>query len=134
MLICLRWLSKGVFAFPRTQGFENKALRDKHHWKHWDDFSSLTISVERYEYLADRFLSRIQAINRVRLPNAKRAMNDVVRYDPVNNVLGIIRSDGIIETFFKPEFCRNVPMALRNRKQCHNQRTHFDYAMKICAQ
>jgi hypothetical protein len=84
--------------------------------------------VARYEFMADRFLSQPQTIDRM------RRRGDKVKYDRVGNTLGIIDVDGTIETFFKPEFCVNVPRNLRNRKQCHNRVTHLDYVMDVCAQ
>jgi hypothetical protein len=128
IFMCLRWCTNGVFAFPRTRGFRNKTLRNRHHWKHWDDFSSARISVARYEYMADRFLSAPQGLDHT------RRRGDQVKYDGASNVLGIIEPGGIIETFFKPEFCTNVPRRIRLRKQCHNKPTHLDYVVDVCAQ
>ena len=86
------------------------------------------MSVARYEYMADRFLSVPQPLDHL------RRRGDRVKYDAVTNVLGIIDATGMIETFFKPEFCINVPRAIRGRKQCHNRRTHMDYVRNVCAQ
>jgi hypothetical protein len=84
--------------------------------------------VARYEYMADRFLSRMQPLDH------QRIRGDFVKYDGTSNTLGIVDSSGIIQTFFKPEFCVNVPHAIRNRKQCHNRATHLDYVRNVCSQ
>jgi hypothetical protein len=127
--ICLRWWSCGVFAVPRTECFLNRTMRSEHWGTHKDDFGCRTVA--RYEYMADRFLTRpaIAAFHQ-----CSRKGGDKIRYDTGTNEFAVIAKNGVIRTYFKPVRCAALPPSLVGIKKCHNHPTHMEYVLWACAQ
>ena len=79
--------------------FANKALELEHFDKHANEFAGKFRNVKEYTKSAQNFFKRegdgIYEYN--------RHGGTLVKYDVNNNILGIMKKDGTIRTFFKPE-------------------------------
>jgi len=113
-----------------TLGFDPVLLPDHFQW-HGADFA--VGSKEEYENLADTFLGGPKA------PTAEecnRLGGDVVRYDPMTEEFGVLGTDGVIRTYYKPVPCHTLPPAKRvrpdGRKNCHGLRTNREYFKRTC--
>ena len=80
-----------------TKGFDPALLPD-HFKKHGKNFRAA--DAEEYERLADDFLGR--PIGKTERECVK-ANGDKIRYNDYTNDFGVIRSDGVIRTFYKPK-------------------------------
>jgi len=72
-----------------------------------------------YEALADTFLGGPNDPNT--LECIRRRDGALLRYNPVTNEYGVLRKNGIIKTYFKPDVAR------------HKKPTNFDYFIEECA-
>jgi len=127
VVLTLRWWARGVFAIPLTMGFEDDYARESHWSDHSSDFGN--ISDVEYEKLADDFFGRPKT---KAIMECFRSSGDLVRYDSTTNEIGILRSDRVIRTYYKPKFCWQLTAAERLRGKCHKQKTHLHYAKKQC--
>lgn len=112
-----------------TKGFRNEIFRLSHYGDHASDFGAK--SEIEYEQMADRFLGG------PKLPGmfeCKRKKGDIVRYNPATNELGVLSISRVIHTYYKPKFCSTATPEQIARRKCHRQKTHLDYAKKICLQ
>jgi filamentous hemagglutinin len=90
--------------------FADNAKLIDHFNRHGADFGAT--SAAQYERAADGFLSGTRGtgvLEKVR-PNG-----DIVRYDPATEAFGIIKPDGTIRTYYKPD------------PAVHGYRTNLDY-------
>jgi hypothetical protein len=126
--ICLRWWLRGKFAIPLTNGFASARKRQLHFLVHGGEFGATT-EIE-YEEIADRFLGG-PGTAMWHYPSP-RPQGDLVRYDQVTNIFGVLASDGTIHTYFKPIFCSQAAPQRRAMGKCHNQNTHLEYVMLQC--
>jgi pyocin large subunit-like protein len=109
-----------------AKGFADAFLLEQHHGDHAEDFG--TPSITEYEKLAQDFLNEPKVSW---FHECFRKAGDLVRYDSVTNRLAISSPKGVIRTFFKPRFCKDLPPADRIKK-CHNEVSHLEYAKKVC--
>lgn len=126
---CLRWWSSGVFQVPRTLGFADTQRRKEHWANHRQDFGQ-RISVARYEAQADRFLTDPAGPT---LRYCYRRSGWTVRYDEATGSFGVLSTDGIIRTYFKPIPCCWVPAAYIDPRWCHIHPDNLTYFIAECA-
>ena len=110
-----------------TKGFISADQCLLHFEDHSNDFGAKDAS--EYEQMADIFLGGPAPVGAF---ECDRPQGDLVRYDPKNNVLGILMIDGTIHTFFKPVFCWQATAEQRLRLKCHKQKSHLAYVKKQC--
>lgn len=97
-----------------SSGFDPGKLL-QHFQDHGPEFGAAT-EVE-YEELADRFLAGPRGLGTL---ECARVRGDIVRFNPTTDEFGVISSDGIIRTYFKPD-----PLI-------HRQATNLDYYRAEC--
>jgi filamentous hemagglutinin len=102
---------------PYTLGFESQAKLIRHFIKHGQEFSVITEA--EYEKLADAFLGGPQDADT--LECRRRSDGAILRYNPVTNEYGVLRRDGVMKTYFKPDVAR------------HGKPTNLDYFLEECA-
>jgi pyocin large subunit-like protein len=79
--------------------FATQALRDSHFKDHGSDFGAKTPA--EYEQQANSFLNGPKGqgvLEKVRLGSG-----DTVRYNPATEEFGVVRADGTIRTYFRPD-------------------------------
>lgn len=80
-----------------TKGFDPDLLQD-HFKRHGKDFKVST--AQEYQELADKFLGGpVGKTERECL----KANGDKIRYNDYTNEYGVLRSDGVIRTYYKPK-------------------------------
>jgi len=114
-----------------TKGFESVQQLNRHFQEHGNDFGAS--NPNEYEQLADAFLGKGTTAT---VHECTRRCGMKLRYDPVDESFGIIGSDDVIKTFFKPVPCSSLPGALREtRKQagrCHPCANNLVYFKAEC--
>lgn len=100
---------------PFTSGFESSANLTKHFILHGWEFGAMTEA--EYERLADNFLSGPKGTDTL---ECRRGNGDRLRYNPVTNEFGVLRRDGVIRTYFKPDVA------------WHRRQTNLDYFFEEC--
>jgi filamentous hemagglutinin len=81
-----------------ASGFADAAARVDHFEKHGADFGAK--SAHEYEQMARDFLNQPPKPTIVR--GVRRGNGDILRYDTESCAFAVMRSDGVIKTFFKP--------------------------------
>jgi filamentous hemagglutinin len=79
-------------------GFADPARPLDHYARHGADFGATT--APRYEQMADAFLNGPCGTG---VLQKVRANGDVVRYDPATQAFGVVKTDGTIRTYYKPD-------------------------------
>jgi hypothetical protein len=114
-----------------TSGFESISQLRRHFSEHGHDFGAR--NANEYEQMADLFLGG----------NKPEGMHECVqnsgarlRYDPVSEAFGVLGTQGIIGTYFKPVPCSSLPGAIREttRKtgRCHRYANNLVYFKAEC--
>jgi len=80
-------------------GFVDASSRADHFKRHGGDFGAS--SEQAYESLARQFLNG--PLGATILEGVRRSNGDVIRFDRVTQTFAVMRVDGIIKTFFKPD-------------------------------
>jgi filamentous hemagglutinin len=80
-------------------GFANVSKRADHFQLHGQDFSVATEA--EYENLAVAFCNA--ALKPSRLQCVRKGNGDTIYYDTATDFFAVVRSDGVIKTFYKPE-------------------------------
>lgn len=116
----------------QTKGFVNERQRNRKFFKHGADFGAS--NAEEYERLADEFLGGPVADG---VLECSRSEGDRLRYDPRTERYGVLGSDDVIRTFFKPVPCSSIrDVTLRNiaieRGMCHGYATNLLYFQSEC--
>jgi hypothetical protein len=88
------------------------------------------MSVARYEAMADRFLT--EPLRSSVLP-CTRPQGAQLRYDQATGAFGVLTSDGIIRTYFKPVPCCWIPSAFIDKRWCHEYPDNVAYFLAECA-
>ncbi len=127
--ICARWWFAGVFAMPRANGFQTKARRQAHFADHGGDFGNCTI-VE-YEQMADHFLT--EPLRAGVIECRRRSSGALIRYDQTTGAFGILSTDGIIRTYFKPIPYWRIPPGYVLPGNCHGHLDNVAYFHAECA-
>jgi filamentous hemagglutinin len=78
--------------------FGSERQLNDHFNRHGSDFGARTAA--EYEAQASRFLSGPRSS---RVLESVRTNGDIVRYDPVTEEFGVLRKDGTIRTYYKPD-------------------------------
>ena len=126
--ICMRWWCSGVFAIPHTLGFPDRKRRREHWGTHHQDFAR-HMSVAKYEAMADRFLTR--PLRPTMLP-CTRPKGWMLRYDQGTGEFGVLSSDGMIRSYFKPIPCCWMPPAFVDKRWCHEYPDNYSYFVAEC--
>lgn len=79
-------------------GFADDALLAEHFGNHGDEFGSA--SAKAYESAAKNFM---KSPNTGNIQMNLRPNGEVVKYDTISNTFGVIKQDGTIKTFMKPD-------------------------------
>jgi hypothetical protein len=82
----------------RMVRFGSRLLRSEHFIKHGAEFASKSAS--QYERAASRFMSGRPARGTM---EAVRKNGDIIRYNPKTEEFAVMRKDGTIRTYFKPD-------------------------------
>lgn len=80
-------------------GFVDAASRADHFKRHGADFGAT--SEQAYESMARQFLNGPLSVTIVE--GVRRSNGDVIRFDRVTQAFAVMRADGVIKTFFKPD-------------------------------
>jgi hypothetical protein len=120
----MRWWSAGVFAIPRTLGFEDDGRRLDHWSRHGQDFAH-RVSIAKYEAMADRFLTDRSLRPSLRCCTRPRGYK--IRYDEETGAFGVLSPDGMIRTYMKPIPCCWVPVAFVDKRYCHQYADNLSY-------
>jgi len=114
-----------------TNGFESVQQLNRHFQEHGGDFGASNAS--EYEDMADTFLGASPATT---VHECIRRCGMKVRYDPADESFGIIDSDNVIKTFFKPVPCSSLPGAVRHANKqagrCHSCANNLVYFKAEC--
>jgi pyocin large subunit-like protein len=114
-----------------TKGFVDATQLNRHFSEHGADFGSS--SVTDYEKMADEFLGGPLASD---VKECKRSRGDRVRYNLTTQAYGVIDSNDVIRTFFKPVPCSSIPSAQRSAiklaGRCHAQANNLLYFQEEC--
>jgi hypothetical protein len=78
--------------------FADAAKRLDHYTRHGADFGAT--SAAQYEGMADTFLNGPRGTG---VLEKVRANGDIVRYDPATQAFGVVKPDGTIRTYYKPD-------------------------------
>jgi hypothetical protein len=95
---------------PGNGGFASEAQFLDHFARHGNDFGAMTS--DEYAQRADKFLNRAASAGTL---ETVRPNGDIVRYDPTTDEFGIVKSDGTIRTYYKPD------------PPIHGYQTNLDY-------
>lgn len=98
-----------------------------HFAKHRNDFGVAT-DVE-YESLAHQFLL---TAGHADILQCTRKQGDIVRYNKVTAEFGVLSSQGVIRTYFKPKPCTSLPASVP-KLGCHGYTDNFQYFHAECA-
>lgn len=121
------------FALGYTNGFRDAALLLRHYQKRR---AMLGVgSIPDYATLADEFLG---AKKDARVQECPRSRGDVVRFDPVTDMSGVVDPNNVIRTFYRIVPCASVSdlairLDLRRAGLCHGYATkqlYFDAECK----
>jgi pyocin large subunit-like protein len=114
-----------------TRGFVSVMQLQRHYQDHGADFGCADAS--EYERLADEFLSGPRQSH---VHECTRSGGDLARFCTVTEAYGVVGSNGVIRTFYKPIPCISVPRATRAAMQsagrCHDKATNFLYFKARC--
>jgi len=114
-----------------TNGFESLSQLNEHFQEHGSDFGAPNAG--DYERMADAFLggSKLETVH-----ECVRSCGMKLRYDPADEVFGIIDREDIIKTYFKPVPCSSLPGAVRaaakQRGRCHPYANNLVYFKAEC--
>jgi hypothetical protein len=115
----------------QTKGFVNARQRNRHFSEHGADFGAS--NPNDYEALADIFLSGLTPVG---IQECKRKQGDKLRYDPKTESYGVLDTNGLIRTFFKPIPCITVPAsaraAMKQSGRCHSYTNDVAYFQAEC--
>jgi hypothetical protein len=113
-----------------TCGFLNAKQLNRHYAEHGADFGAA--SPQEYGTLADAFLGGVKPAH---VHECKRSAGDTVRFDPVTEAYGVLDSNGIIRTYFKPVPCSSVPAhqrrAIQQAGRCHGHPNNLLYFQSL---
>jgi pyocin large subunit-like protein len=105
---------------PYTKGFLDEAELQQHYQDHKDEFGA--INAQHYLVLADTFLG--EPITSVTHPTTHECIrprdNAIIRYNSATEEFGVLRQDGYIKTYFKPN------------PHEHAAGTNYDYYLLNC--
>lgn len=114
-----------------TRGFASDRQLNRHFAKHARDLGLKTIA--EYEECADRFLGSARPSH---VRECTRRHGDLVRFDPVTDLYGILGTGGVIRTCFRPVPCSSVIAVrraiIRLAGLCHGHSTNLDYYQAEC--
>ena len=114
-----------------TKGFLNSRQLNRHFSEHGADFGASNVA--DYEKMADEFLGGPLAAD---VKECKRSRGDRVRYSPTTQAYGVIDSNDVIRTFFKPVPCISLPdsqrAAIKLAGRCHSQANNLMYFQEEC--
>lgn len=116
----------------KTKGFISVAELRRHFSEHGDDFGAS--NAEEYEALADDFLGGTASSD---VHECTRKCGLMIRYCLSTEAFGILDTDGVIRTFFKPIPCSQVSFAkreaVRQAGRCHKYPNNLIYFRQECA-
>jgi len=78
--------------------FADPAKLVDHYMRHGADFGAT--SAAQYEAMADTFLNGPRGAG---VLQRTRRNGDIVRYDPATQAFGVVKPDGTIRTYYKPD-------------------------------
>jgi pyocin large subunit-like protein len=100
--------------------FEDEASKADHFQRHGSDFGAKT--ADEYEKMARDFLNvPLDVFAGSVLECTRRGNGDTIRFDTITEAFAIMRRDGIIRTFYKPDVA------------WHGYRTSLLYFQAECA-
>lgn len=82
-----------------ARGFADSGSRADHFQRHGSEFGAS--SEDEYERMAREYLNAEASISV--LDYIRRGNGDIIRYNRVSQAFAVMRKDGIIRTFFKPD-------------------------------
>jgi hypothetical protein len=80
--------------------------------------------------MADHFLTERL---RVGVLECRRTSGELIRYDTVSWAFGILSTDGMIKTYFKPIPCSMLPPGYALPGDCHGHIDNVAYFQAACA-
>ncbi len=114
-----------------TKGFLNTRQLNRHFSEHGADFGASNIT--DYQEMADVFLGGSKAAY---VEECTRSKGDTVRYDPTTEAYGIIDSNNVIRTYFKPVPCSSLSVSIRaavkSVGRCHGYTDNLTYFQQEC--
>lgn len=114
-----------------TRGFESLAQLRLHFQEHGGDFGAS--DADEYEQMADAFLGGSTAPT---VHECVRRCGVKIRYDPADESFGILDSNKVIRTYFKPVPCSSLPGAVRaiakQAGRCHPCANNLVYFKTEC--
>jgi len=114
-----------------TKGFESIEQLNRHFSEHGDDFRASNAS--EYEKLADIFLGGAKPSH---VHECIRVGGAIVRYDPSCEAFGVLDSNGVCRTYFKPVPCSSLSGAVRAAQKqagrCHQYANNLVYFRMEC--
>jgi len=84
---------------PIATGFADDGDKADHFQRHGREFPAA--SEDEYERMAKEFLNAAPSATTVDC--IRRGNGDMIRFDKVTQAFAVLRSDGVIKTFFKPD-------------------------------
>lgn len=114
-----------------TKGFESVSELRRHFKLHGDDFRVGT--ADEYERMADLFLGSRKPEG---VHECVRKNGSTLRYDPESDAFGVLDTQMIVRTCFKPVPCSLlaglVRDAARSAGRCHGYGSNFAYFKVEC--
>ena len=114
-----------------TKGFESIAQLRRHFSEHGHDFEAAT--ADEYEQMADLFLGGNKPEE---VYECARNSGVRLRYDPASEAFGVLGSQGIIGTYFKPVPCSSLRGSIREETRqagrCHPYANNLVYFKAEC--
>ena len=118
---------------PSTSGFSNTRQLLRHFADHGAEFGAN--SAAEYEAMADAFLGQPKTAH---VHECARKSGDTIRFDPFTEAYGVLASNQVIRTYFKPVACSAVPTkrrkAVRLSGRCHSYPNNLLYFRNGCSQ
>lgn len=110
---------------PSVSGFETPKKLTRHFLEHGAEFAAATEG--DYEALAIKFLSAPFSLD---VLEGIRSDGALIRYCPATEEFGVLRTDGVIKTYFKPT---PDPLGILGPRNGHPYITNLDYFKAECA-
>ena len=114
-----------------TKGFESIRQLKRHFIEHGDDFRAS--NPNDYEQMADIFLGGDKQEG---VYECARPSGDRLRYDPISEAYGVLDTEYVIRTYYKPIPCSRVPLherdATRQSGRCHACANNLIYFKSEC--
>ncbi len=64
---------------------------------------------------------------------SRKSSNEVLRFDPATQEFGILATNSVIVTYFKPRPCATLPH-WEPKVNCHGERDNLTYFRRECSQ